>query len=189
VDEKTIEQARKGNRHAQTALLRDLQDPWYRLCLSMLGNADDARDATQETALRFLRQLHTFRGHSRLKTWSMGIAINVARETRRRGRLLPPDPWLVHGADGLSEDAPHVAMESGEEVRHVRDVLQQLPHRQQEAIVLRFFEDLSVDETAEIMQCAPGTVKATVHQALRSMRSKLESWGVIDAGETTETED
>jgi RNA polymerase sigma factor (sigma-70 family) len=50
-----------------------------------------------------------------------------------------------------------------------------LPDRQREAIVLRFFEELSVEETAAAMNCAAGTVKATVHQALRAMRARLEN--------------
>jgi RNA polymerase sigma factor (sigma-70 family) len=49
-----------------------------------------------------------------------------------------------------------------------------LSERQREAVVLRFFEELSVEETAAAMECAPGTVKATVHQALRAMRNKLK---------------
>ena len=54
IDE-TTQQAQRGDRTAQAKLLRDLQDPWYRFCLSLLRDPDRARDATQETALRFLR--------------------------------------------------------------------------------------------------------------------------------------
>ena len=56
----------------------------------------------------------------------------------------------------------------------MRRTLADLPERQREAVVLRFFEELSVEDTAELMKCAPGTVKATVHQALRALRGKLK---------------
>jgi RNA polymerase sigma factor (sigma-70 family) len=56
----------------------------------------------------------------------------------------------------------------------MRAVLQTLPDRQREAIVLRFFEELSVEQTAAAMDCAVGTVKATVHQALRALREKMK---------------
>ena len=83
MDASTIEAAQRGSRQAQAELLHALQDPWYRLCLGLLRDADRARDATQETALRFLKLLPRFAGNSTLSTWSMGIAINVVREMRR----------------------------------------------------------------------------------------------------------
>jgi RNA polymerase sigma factor (sigma-70 family) len=52
-------------------------------------------------------------------------------------------------------------------------LLDDLPQRQREAIVLRYFQQLSVEETAATMQCAPGTVKATIHQTLRKLKAKL----------------
>src|SRR2546422_10479889 len=87
VDDATVLAARLGDRPAQARLLRWLQDPWYRLSLSLLGDVERAREATQETALRFLRQLPLFRGESQLRTWAFGIAINVARELRRTPQM------------------------------------------------------------------------------------------------------
>jgi RNA polymerase sigma-70 factor (ECF subfamily) len=171
----TVERAARGDRSAQADLLTELQDPWFRLCLSLLrGDAERACDATQETALRFLRLLPRFRGESQLRTWSFGIAINVVREMRRREirsdtvdeRRLAIDMQRVAGAP--DQDAA-----ASEEKRMLREVMQDLPERQREAIVLRFFEELSVEDAAAAMNCAPGTVKATVHQALRSLKDRL----------------
>src|SRR5438874_1158561 len=79
-----IKAAREGERAAQAALLRGMQDQWYRMVLRLLGDAENAREATQETALRFLKRLPGFEGRSEIRTWSLGIAINVAREMRRQ---------------------------------------------------------------------------------------------------------
>jgi RNA polymerase sigma-70 factor (ECF subfamily) len=175
VIDQTTQQAQHGDRTAQAKLLRLLQDPWYRLCLSLLRDPDRARDATQETALRFLKLLPRFEGNSTLSTWSMGIAINVVREMRR-------DAQKLDDADRVREVAatPRVAHSpeqdavTGEHASLLRETLNELPERQREAVTLRFFENLSVEETAVAMQCAEGTVKATVHQALRALRSKLK---------------
>ena len=174
IDE-TTQQAQLGDRSAQAKLLRELQDPWYRLCLGLLRDADRARDATQETALRFLKLLPRFAGNSTLSTWSMGIAINVVREMRRdvqrredenRVRQIASKPQVERSPDVDATKSEHASL--------LRAGLDELPDRQREAIVLRFFEDMSVEETAAAMSCAQGTVKATVHQALRTLRNKLK---------------
>jgi RNA polymerase sigma-70 factor, ECF subfamily len=169
VDLVLIDAARSGNRVAQATLLRELQDQWYRIVLRLLGNAEAAREATQETALRFLRQLPGFEGRSELRTWSLGIAINVAREMRRekeQDELTIDPPANGHG--------PHGELEERERAQIVNRVIDTLPERQREAVLLRFFEQLSVEQSATVMGCAPGTVKALVFQALRNMRENLQ---------------
>jgi RNA polymerase sigma factor (sigma-70 family) len=71
-------------------------------------------------------------------------------------------------------ESPVRLAEKTEAAAMVRQLLADLPERQREALLLRFFEDLSVDQTATAMKAAPGTVKATVHQALRALKRKLE---------------
>ena len=170
MDEQTLEAAKRGDRRAQATLIRDLQDVWYRFSLSQLGNADLAADAAQETALRFLRDLKSFRGASSLKTWSLGISINVVRELRRKRKLGGPGEL---GDQADESPSPVDAANTGEQVSQLRVLLADLPERQRESIILRFFENLSVDETAKAMNVAPGTIKATIHQALRSLKTKM----------------
>ena len=163
-----IQAARSGNRVAQATLLRELQDQWYRLVLRLLGNSESAREATQETALRFLKQLPLFEGRSEIRTWSLGIAINVTREMKRQkgqNALNIDLPSNGHGPDAEVEQRERAAM--------VNRVIDTLPERQREAVLLRFFEQLSVEQSASVMGCAPGTVKALVFQALRNMRESL----------------
>ena len=177
---RVIEAARRGDRAALAQLLRGLQDPWYRLCLGMLRDADLAAEAVQETGLRFLKQVAGFRGESQLRTWSLGIAINVVREMkRRRGRYLSGSAGDGDDLAATQDDPglpPELRCELGEACDALRLTLAQLPDRQREAVVLRYFEDLSVEETARVMGCAAGTVKATVHQALRSLRIRMKQW-------------
>ena len=172
MDAAAIEAARRGDRAAQAQLLSALQDVWFRFCLSQLrGDRDLAADATQETALRFLKQLASFRGESQLQTWSLSIALNVVREQRRKRQFDPLDAAPEPPSD-TQRDAR--LAEAAEEKQVLKRHLDALPERQREAITLRFLEELSVEETAVAMNCATGTVKATVHQALRALREKLK---------------
>jgi RNA polymerase sigma factor (sigma-70 family) len=116
----------------------------------------------------------------------MGIAINVVREMRRKTRPMQLTRTSDHEiSEDTTHDAPaatlRVARPSPEDdaVRReshslLRATLADLPDRQREALLLRYFQELSVEETASAMNCAIGTVKATVHQALRALRNKLK---------------
>lgn len=170
VDQTTIDAARRGERLAQAALVSALQDPWYRMCLSLLRDTEQAKDAAQETALRVLRLLPQFRGESSITTWSMGIAINVVREMRRKRR---PEPGDVPDVAATASGPDSLAI-TDENKKVLHAALAELSDRQREAVVCRYFEELSTEETAKIMNCAPGTVKATLHQALRALKNKVK---------------
>ena len=165
--------ARDGDRAALAELLRGLQDTLWRFCLSQLASRDAAEEAVQETAARIVSGIDRFAGRSQAKTWALGIALNVCREQRRR----------CGGADRLIDDVvdPRPGVTSRLEASECAVSLQQeiadLPERQREAIVLRYFEQLSVDATASVMGCSPGTVKATVWQALRRLRQQMTPTG------------
>ena len=172
-----IQAARNGDRTALAGLLRELQDPWFRFCVGILGDAEMARDASQETGLRFIRTLANFRGDSQLQTWSMGIALNVCREMRRKMRVLPDlaRDHLGQMQNSRNDNSASTSSELSDEKQKLEALLIDLPARQRQAIVLRFFEEMSVEETAKLMDCATGTIKATIHQALRSLREKFQS--------------
>ena len=185
MDPATIDAARRGDREAQTALVLSLQEVWYRFCLSMLRDPTAALDAAQETGLRFIQHVKRFDGRSSIKTWSLGIAVNVVRESRRSRRASSPlnEVDKIHPAPSPVESAM-----SAEQVTVLRQLLNELPDRQREAIVLRFFEDLSVEQTAAAMHVAAGTIKATVHQALRALRANVVACGAAERSRVLATD-
>ncbi len=152
-------------------LIDSLGDCWFAFCMTQLGRSELAREAAQETALRFIRTIGRFEGRSQVKTWSLGIALNVCREMRaaRRPMRLVDEAQ----ADVPADDERLGELEQSEATARLREVVAALPGRQREAVVLRFFEGLSVEQTAAAMQCSPGTVKATVFQALRKLKELL----------------
>jgi RNA polymerase sigma-70 factor, ECF subfamily len=172
LDAPTLILARSGDRAAQAALLNSLADTWFRVCLGLLGDAEASREATQECALRLLRELPRFRGDSSLKTFAVGIALNVAREMLRSNPRLADGARAVERATPAAQGPPALAAQAETHGR-VRRLLEDLPPRQREAILLRFFEQLSVEQAAAAMGCATGTLKATVHQALRTLKGRL----------------
>jgi len=173
-DDALVVRARRGDRVAQAELVRSLQDVWFRFCVGRLRSPEDARDAAQETALRFLKGLAGARGGSTVRTWSLGIALNVCREMCRKhdGEHVDLAAVAEPMADGESLDAE---FDRWERSLRLHELLETLTGRQREVVLLRFFEGLSVTETATAMGCAEGTVKAMLSQALTALRSRWES--------------
>lgn len=165
-DRMTLQRARRRDRAAQAMVLRSLQDRIWRVCRSLLSDRGLAEDAVQETALRLLDGLTRFDGRSSAGTWATGIALNVCREMRRgelRAKLPPAHAFEVVQGARTADD----------ELERLPAALAKLPERQREAVVLRFLEAMDVNETAELMGCAPGSVKASVHAGLANLRQML----------------
>lgn len=110
-------------------------------------------------------------GVRRAAAWSLAggnsasvvaTAVLVAMATKLELRHLPT--VLGHRSDHADEGGDRVA---------VTAALRKLPGRQRVAVALRYFADLSVEDTAKVMGCAPGTVKALTHQALAAIRIRL----------------
>ena len=76
--------AADGDREALSALVREIQQPMYRLTLRFLGNPDDAQDATQEILIRIVTRLGTFEGRSKFTTWAYIVAVRSLLRTRKR---------------------------------------------------------------------------------------------------------
>ncbi len=165
--------AKSGDRDSLGRLLNHLQDTIFRFCWAQLGDESWSVEATQETAARLIKNLDQFQGESKLTTWVMGIANNVCREFRRKdGR------WLqVSGSDLEEQGELGRQLDSiieGETKSAVHIAVLELPDRQREAIILRFFESLSINEIAQVMKIADGTVKATISAALKNLEKKIE---------------
>jgi RNA polymerase sigma factor (sigma-70 family) len=120
-----------------------------------------AEEIAQETLSR-LWERSASREVESPDAWSYRVAFNLAKSWFRRRaierRVRPERERAVDGSDDATVD--DIVM---------RAAIDRLPPRQRQAVVLRYFADLSVDDTATVMRCAPGTVKAHTHKALAAL--------------------
>lgn len=152
----------------------------FSVALRMLGNHALAEDAIQNAFLQAYRSLGCFRGESNLKTWFLRILVNCCHRQRRIWYR-----WLTGTPREPNVSVDEVPSEPTRGDPVLRERLEQavlrLPHRQCTAFVLRYKHDLGIAEIAEIMDCAQGTVKATLHKAVRRLRRDLAD--VLEGGE------
>jgi RNA polymerase sigma-70 factor (ECF subfamily) len=144
-------------------------DQVYSIALRFLrGDEAAARDATQEAFVRMFRAAATFRSESRLSTWLYRIVANTCiDELRRRRRLvlLGDIPPALHPAVPPS-DADEVDAD-------VTAAVERLSPKLRLAVLLRYFEDLSYDEMAEVLGCSTGTVASRLSRAHAALARAL----------------
>lgn len=141
------------------------------------GSADLALDLTQEALARVCRDWATVSAMDAPGAWAHRVAINLANSTFRRRALERRHARRDQPAD---RSPPPDSAES----LALRAAVANLPRRQRAAIVLRYWRDLSVDDTALAMNCAPGTVRALTYQGI----NRLRELGLTDHTETREGE-
>jgi len=141
----------------------------------LLGNRAAAEDAVQEAFERAYRALDRFRGEAALRTWFLRIVVNTAHRHGRRGaRLrLEADPERLRDSGLHGRVSPEAAARDAQVRRRLEQAVDRLSRRQRTAFVLRYVQGMSTEEAAQWMGCAPGTVKATLHHAVRRLRSEL----------------
>ena len=132
-----------------------------------LADRPAAEEAAQEALTRALRRWRHVRTLDRPAAWLYVVAMNHVRDRWRREHREPQ--WDLELDTATIDPSGGVATAVS-----VRDAITTLPARQREAVVLRYLADLPLADVADAMGCAVGTVKATLHQALRALRVELE---------------
>jgi RNA polymerase sigma-70 factor, ECF subfamily len=167
-----VRAAREGDRAAMEALIQGSYRAAYTLALRLMGNPDDAAEATQEAYIRMMKGLKRFREAGAFPTWLFKIVSNVCMtEIRRRSRRDVPVE-----VDTMEEPAPIDAEE--EAVGRVfwdelEGAVRGLPEVYRSVVVLRDVYGLSGEETAEALGISPGAVKVRLHRARRKLRDEL----------------
>ncbi|MBL8160974.1 MAG: RNA polymerase sigma factor [Anaerolineae bacterium] len=169
-----VERARQGDDAAWEDLMRGHQEAVFRLAYLMLGSAADAEDVAQETFIRAYRYLPHYDPARPWRPWLLGIAANLARNRRRSfGRY-----WFhlkrLARLDVEASIDPENAVSEQHSAQVLWDAVRRLSSSDQEVIYLRYFLELSIDETAATLNIAPGTVKSRLSRALGRLRGVVQ---------------
>lgn len=160
----------KQYREAFALLLPRYRDKVFRLIFSMLRDRALAEDCTQDVLLRVWKALPGFAGQSQLSTWIYAIAKNGALSEIRKRK---PTVSLDQNDDEDSYNPAVAALAAPEAddsaTVSVGQMLDQLPERYRQAVVLFYMEDKSYEQTAASLGLPLGTVKALLHRARKRL--------------------
>ena len=159
----------RGDAAAFDALFVKYQDYVYNIVFGIVGNQEEARDLTQEVFLQVYRSLPKFRHGSRFATWLYRIAVNRgvdAARGSRRWRFLPILDEPAFALQAAETDLqPESVFERKMERETVQSILMRCPLSHREPLVLRYFQDLSVEEISEVLGCSVAAAKVRLHRA------------------------
>jgi RNA polymerase sigma-70 factor, ECF subfamily len=159
-------------------LVREHQKRIYRILFSLLHDADEADCLTQECFLRAFRKRASFRGEASLGTWLTRIAINLARDRARNRRLAfwkRKVPDFQAAAETICDpyQSPEGRFLAQEQVAIIWSAVKDLPEKRRTAFVLRYAEEMPLEEIAAVMNLETGTVKTHLWHATQAVRRHL----------------
>ncbi|TWD89760.1 RNA polymerase sigma (SigW) subunit [Neobacillus bataviensis] len=178
---KRIKQVIKGDQNAFGEIVEIYKNSVFQLCYRMLGNRHEAEDIAQEAFIRAYVNIQSFKQDKKFSTWLFRIATNLCIDRIRKKK---PDYYLdaeVAGTEGLtmysqiSSDSPlpESEVESLELQETVQKEILKLPEKYRSAIVLKYMEDMSLNEISEILNLPLGTVKTRIHRGREALRQQL----------------
>lgn len=178
-EDELIKRARQGDGAAWEALVREHQEPAFRLAYLMLGDAHQAEDVTQEAFIRAYRAIDQFDSTRPFRPWMLSITANLARNQRRSlGRYFAalrsfvdssPDPVIHRDPDHLES---RVAQRW--ESQTMWKAIRRLDQKDQQVIYLRYYLDLPIAEAAGTLGVAEVTVKSRTHRALNRLQAVID---------------
>jgi RNA polymerase sigma-70 factor (ECF subfamily) len=150
-----------------------------RYLLYLTGNMEVAEDLFQETWMRVLMRGGQYNGNARFDTWLFTIARNLLIDLRRKRTMASLDEMCEAAEDErpfeVPSDAPNPFdhYQSKEDAEHVAQALLTLDPLHREVLVLRFHEDLALDEIATVTRAPLSTVKSRLYRGLAALKPRI----------------
>jgi RNA polymerase sigma-70 factor (ECF subfamily) len=187
-----IAAAQGGDRDALDRLLRRHADSIFATCLRMVGDAERARDLSQDAMVRLIEALHSYDGRAKFSTWMTRVVMNLCITHHRRERLRRhaslnvstgqggDDSGTMPGWARLEQDteqSPGSNVEQAEMFRRLRIAMDRLDADARAILVLRDVRGFDYAQIGEVLDVPVGTVKSRIFRARAALREIMESLG------------
>jgi RNA polymerase sigma-70 factor (ECF subfamily) len=174
-DLRLIERARRGDHSAFGDLVERYKESIYRLAYRILRNAGDAEDAAQEAFVRAYVAIDSFDSRFRFYTWLSTITQHVCfRSLRSRDwRIVSVDPGLVRASRAHIEDGPEIGLLLRERDEAIRGLVDGLPGKYRQVLILRHWHELSYEEIARATELSLSSVKTRLHRARQMLATAI----------------
>lgn len=177
-----VKLARKGEQTAFSELVELYKDKIFHLAYRMLSNRHEAEDIVQETFLRVYKNFDRYDDKQKFSTWIYRIATNLCIDRLRKRK---PNYYLdagmndQEGMDGYSlipgdDRTPETEYLLSETQQTIHKAIEGLPAKYKSVIILRYLQEMSLQEISDVLEMPVTTVKTRVHRGREFLRKKLE---------------
>lgn len=173
-DEILAAQLREGSREAFDKLYERYRNMAIHTAYLITGNLADSEDIVQETFVKVWLHIRELKNDSGFKPWMMQILVRTAYRVGKRSRREIPDDEAVKRMESRTDISSLDKVIRREEAEMVFAAVKALPIRLRTAVVLYYYDSLSVKEVAQALGVLEGTVKSRLHTARKRMRRMLE---------------
>ena len=175
-----IQGLRQRNPEVLDRLIEEYQHRLYRYLVYITGDTARAEDFFQETWIRVLERGHQYDGRYKFEAWLFTIARNLVIDWQRQKKALSLDAMVDPQEEGRPIDLPDEKAESplnvylqGESEQRVQASLNRLPAHYREVLLLRFREEMQLEEIARIQSTPISTVKSRLYRGLEALKGLL----------------
>lgn len=150
-----------------TEFVRGNKENFYRLAYSYVKNSEDALDIVQDSIHKAIRSIHSLQDMSMLKSWFYRIVVNTSLDFLRKHKRVSivDDETMEMLSHGKEDHYENIDLERA---------LEQLPPEYKSIIILRYFEDLKIDEVADVLNENVNTIKTRLYKALKLLRIEMQ---------------
>lgn len=166
-----LQKAQNGDDEAFAYIVEAYQRPVYNLCYRMLGNANDAEDAAQETFLRAYNAIRRYDPRRKFSSWLLTIASNYCIDQHRRRKLPTFSYDGLPVPDIIDNESPRMdaKMINAEREQEIAYLLKELQPTDRSAVILRYWYDYSYDEISDALDLSVSAVKSRLHRARKDL--------------------
>lgn len=172
-DAALVQRMQQGDMTAFDLLYARYQNEAYRVACLITGSREDGEDVTQDAFLRCAQSIRSLRDGSRFRPWLLTTLTRAAWRACRRRRRETPVEQIFDCPQTEGESALAAALRA-DEVARLYTALGALRPKLRAAVVLYYFEELSVAQTAQVLGVREGTVKSRLHAARAALRQALD---------------
>ena len=171
-----------GDANAYAVLVRRYQKPIFNLMLRMTSSEPEAADLTQDTFVKAYEKLGYFKPHRPFFPWLYTIGLNLARDSHRKRKTAQAVEQELADSQNSSDSnlLGRGFLPKSIESKDVKEALQGLPLEYREALVLRFYQGLAVQEIASALSISESAAKMRIRRGLLKIRDCLSKDGPYD---------
>lgn len=163
--ERLVKKAQKGNDKAYVTLFQQYESDIYRMAYVYVKNEEDALDLVQEVAYQSFKNIHTLKEPAYVKTWLLRITMNCAMNLLKKNEKIVP----LHRDEQLHAKPHDVAQEVS-----MQTLLNTLKDEEKSIVLLKYYDDCTLQEIADVLNIPLGTTKSILYRALQKLRKQLK---------------